>query len=353
MVYPSVALTVGHDDNVRATQGDATSATVTTLAPKLRAETKQGSSMYVLTYAGTYTRYSGSQEDNTNNHDLTATGAHTYSARSRLNWSLGYQDRVDPRADAVGASPEPDQWRGVNLSAAYSYGAQQAKGRIETDYGYSNKRYQTNLATTANSDVDTHRLGARYLWRIMPRTQLVAEVRLARADYRINKDNDNSDARLLGGLTWDATAKTSGSVKMGLQSKRFDAPGKANASGSTYEATVDWKPLSYSVLTLSANRAANDALSTGDYEQTRSLGASWTHQWSPALSSRLSLTEAATNYVNDPRRDDTLTTALGMTYSLGRKYSLGLDLTNTQRDSTLATSNYKRNTVLVSFNAAL
>lgn len=353
LLYPSVKLSVGSDDNVRATQDAPVSATVTTLAPTLRAEVQRGSSLYNLTYAGTYTRYSGYKEDNTNNHDLTAGGAHTYSARSRLNWSLGYQNRVDPRADAVVASAEPDQWRGLNLSALYSYGAKQAKGRIETDYRYSNKRYQNNLATTAGSDVDTHQVGARYFWRVMPRTQLVAEARLGSAAYRVNKANDNTDTRLLGGVTWEATAKTTGSVKVGYQSKRFDEPGKADASGATYEASVDWKPLTYSTVSVLANRAANDAVSTGDYEQSNSLGATWTHQWSPALSSRVSLTDASTDYVNSTRQDDTLTTGVGLSYSLGRRYSLGLDITRTERDSTVPSSNYKRNTVLVSLNAAL
>ena len=353
LLYPSVKLSVGRDDNVRATADAPLSATVTTLAPTLKAEAQRGSSLYNLTYAGTYTRYSGYSEDNTNNHDLTAGGAHTYSARSRLNWNLGYQNRVDPRADAAVASAEPDQWRGLNLSALYSYGAKQAKGRIETDYRYSNKRYQNNLATTAGSDVDTHQLGARYFWRVMPRTQLVAEARLGSAAYRVNKANDNTDTRLLGGVTWDATAKTTGSVKLGYQNKRFDEPGKADASGATYEASVNWKPLSYSSWTLTANRAANDALSAGDYEQSSSLGLSWAHQWSTAISSRVSVSDASTQYVNDTRQDDTLTTGVGLAYSLGRRYSLGLDVARTQRDSTLPSSNYKRNTVLLSLNAAL
>ena len=40
-------------------------------------------------------------------------------------------------------------------------------------------------------------------------------------------------------------------------------------------------------------------------------------------------------------------------YRLGRRYSLGLDVARTQRDSTVPSSNYKRNTVLLSLNATL
>ena len=353
LAYPSVKLSVGHDDNVRASQDAAISATVTTLAPTLKVEAQNRAGLYSLTYAGAYTRYSGSSDDNTNNHDLTATGVHAISARSRLSWSLAYQDRVDARGDAAVASSEPDQWRGQRLNALYTYGAKQAQGRIETEYTFSNKRYQNNLATTAGSDVDTHQLVGRYFWRVMPRTYLVGEARLAANDYRVNVANNNTDTRLLVGATWEATAKTTGSAKVGYQRKNFDGTARADSSGSTYEVAVEWKPLTYSSLTLAANRAVNDALGTGDFEKSNSLGLTWAHKWSTALSSRMSVNGAAVDFVNSTRQDDTLTTSVGLTYGLSRAYSLGLDLAHTKRDSTLPTSNYKRNTVMVSVNAAL
>jgi hypothetical protein len=353
LFYPSVKLSAGHDDNVRATQANAISSAVTTLAPNLKTEIKRSSGLYTLIYAGSYTRYSDASDDAADNHDLNAAGAHVFSARSRLNWNLGYQDRVDARADAVAASADPDHWRGNSLNALYSYGAKQAQGRLETEYTYNNKRYQNNLATTAGSDVDTHQVAGRYFWRVMPRTYLVAEARVAQAQYRVGTYNDNTDTRLLAGATWEATAKTTGSVKLGQQKKNFDLGSKADASGATYEASVEWKPLSYSVFTLVANRSVFDALSDGDYDRNTSLGLTWGHQWNAALSSRVSVRDASSDFVNSARQDDTLTTSLGVSYGLSRRYTLGLDVAHTQRDSTLAPNNYKRNTVLVSLNAAL
>ena len=353
LLYPSVKLSAGRDDNVRAVNEGAISSTATVLAPALKVEAKNPSGLYTLGYNGTYTRYSSLSSDNTNNHDFAGSGAHEFSARSRLNWSLGYQDRVDPRADAVVASAEPDQWRGQNLRALYSYGANQAKGRIETAFSASRKRYQNNLATTANSDVDTQQVEARYFWRVMPRTFLVAEARLGMADYRVGTANNNTDTRLLAGVTWQATAKTTGQVKVGRQQKDFDSAAKTDASGATYEMSVEWKPLSYSVFTVTAERSLQEALSVGDYNQSRSLGLAWSHQWNSLLTSRVGLNDARANFVNSARSDDTLTTSAGIVYSLGRRYALGLDLVHTQRDSTQSVNAYKRNSVLVSINAAL
>ncbi len=352
--YPSVKLSVGHDDNVRAVNIGATSSTVTVLAPALRLEAKNRSGAYALSYSGTYTNYNSLSSDNTTNHNLGATGAHEFSARSRLNWSAGFQDAADPRADAVVFSAEPDQWRGQNFSAMYSYGAPQAQGRIETGFSAGNKRYQNNPETTKNSDVDTQEVSGRFFWRVMPRTYLVTEVRLGKADYRVGTTNNNSDSRLLAGVTWEATAKTTGEFKLGRQQKRFDNASKPDTSGGTYEASVEWKPLTYSVFTLVANRSAADALVEGAaFIQNSSLGLTWAHQWSSAMSTRVGLSNAKADYVNLGRNDDTLTTSAGVSYNLGRRYVLGLDLVHTERDSTLRASAFKRSSVLVSINAAL
>lgn len=354
VAYPAVSLSYGYDDNVRASAAEPISSSVLTLAPSVRAELQRGgSSRYSLSYGGVYTRFSGARDDDTTQHRLGATGAHTFSARSRLSWSLGHQEGADARSEAVVESREPDQWRVNALGGVYSYGASGAKGRIETTYNFSRKRYQNNPETTAASEMDSHQLAGRYFWRVMPRTYLVAEARLGQTQYRVGTVNDNTDTRLLVGATWEATAKTTGSVKVGHQSKRFDEATKDDASGLTYEASVEWRPLTYSVVSLNASRAAFDALSDGDYDVNTSLGLSWSHQWNAALGSSLSVRSASSKFANSPRQEDALTTSLGMTYGLGRRYTLGLSLAQTQRDSTKAGNTYKRNTVLVNLNAAL
>lgn len=353
LLYPTVKLSVGRDDNVRAAPTGEISATTTKLAPALRLEAKQGNSLYGLSYNGVYTRYSGLSTDNTDDHVFGATGAHVFSVRSRLNWSLSHQEGFDERSEAQVASVEPDSWRSNNLNALYSYGAPGAQGRIEAGVNLNRKRYQNNLATTEAQDFDTQQLSGRYFWRVMPSTYLVAEVRTAQTDYRVGTANNNSDTRLLLGATWEATAKTTGSFRIGQQKKRFDLASKPGASSATYEASVTWSPLTYSIFTLTANRSVEDALSTGDYNQTRNLGLNWAHQWNAKLGSRVALTDAKANYVNSTRRDDTLTTSLGLTYSLSRRNTLGLDLVRTNRDSTLAANSFKRNTVLFSLSSAL
>jgi len=353
LLYPQVKLSLGHDDNVRSAASGALSANVTALAPAVKLEADSRTGTYTLNYAGVYTRYSGLSADNTENHDVSATGRHDFSARSRLNWGILFQDKYDPRADAAVQSAQPDRWQGNTLSALYGYGAKDAMGRIETEAALTRKRYQNNPLTTAISDLDSQQLAGRFFWRVMPRTYLVAEARAAVNDYRVGTTNNNTDTRLLAGVTWEATAATTGTIKLGQQKKDFDNRARADASKATYEASVEWKPLSYTAFTLLANRAAQDSVTDGDYNMANSLALTWSHQWNQSLSSRVGLSTARAKYVNSDRVDDTTSASLGVLYGLGRHYTLGLDLVRTERESTLAPYNFKRNTVLLSVSAAL
>jgi hypothetical protein len=47
---------------------------------------------------------------------------------------------------------------------------------------------------------------------------------------------DNTERRYYLGYTWDATAATTGVVKIGRMTKDFDAAGRAGYSGSSWEA---------------------------------------------------------------------------------------------------------------------
>lgn len=61
LLYPTVKLSAGRDDNVRAVNTGAISATVTVLAPALRVEAKNRSGIYNLSYNGAYGQTGGRQ----------------------------------------------------------------------------------------------------------------------------------------------------------------------------------------------------------------------------------------------------------------------------------------------------
>ena len=347
LFYPAVTVSAGKNDNVTGVATGKISSTVVSAKPRMVAETKRRADRYTLVYEGDFTRYNSSRTDNFNNHTLEAAGDHVLGTRSRLGWAVNYLDKADPRETN---SESLDTWRGLGARAVYRYGAQGAKGNLEAEYAYLNKRYDS--ATANAGDLDSNLVAGRYFWRVMPKTHLVAEARFGDNSYRVFKQNSNTDTRLLVGLTWDATAKTSGSVKVGQQKRNY--AGKSDFSGGTYEAQVQWAPLTHSTFTLTARRSAEDSTDAGvQFQKTDSLSLGWNHQWNGRLASRVSVSDSNRTDVGATRQDHTLGTGLGLSYKLGRNYGLNLDYGYTDNDSSAANSTYKRNTFMVSLQAQL
>jgi polysaccharide biosynthesis protein VpsM len=344
---PQVSLGLGHNDNVTGVSAGAISSTVWSLQPRLVAETERGGQRYSLLYAGNFTRYQSSSADNFNSHTLEAAGDHVLGVRSRMGWATNVVYNTDPRDST---SPTADDWRGLGARGVYRYGAEGAQGNLEAEYAYFNKRY--DQASAADGDLDSHLVAGRFFWRVMPKTHVVVEARLTDTNYRLGNANDNLDTRLLAGLTWQATAKTTGSVKVGHQKRNFQ--GKADFSGLTYEGSVQWSPVAHSTVTLSANRSAQDSTDAGvSFQKTNGVSLGWSHQWSSRVSTQANLSDNGRTDVGTGRQDNTLGVGFGVNYQIGRQYVLGFNLNHTDNKSSLSGSAYKRNTVLVQLQAQL
>ncbi len=68
--------------------------------------------------------------------------------------------------------------------ARTAMGQKVRKGRLEFDAFQNSKQYQNNRDSTRTADVDSRELGFRFLYRVMPKTQLVFDVRDTNFDYR-------------------------------------------------------------------------------------------------------------------------------------------------------------------------
>ena len=354
-VYPMALVGVGHNDNLAGTNLNPKGSTQFSLQPRVVAELKNKGDRYTLTYLGNFTRYASSAADNFNTHDITAAGDNYFSARSKLGWSVGYIAGSDPRGSSDrGLAAEPDRWTSPIARGVYVYGANGAQGRFEVEGTMQSKRYDNNRATTIGSDVDLNSLAGRFFYRVMPRTSLVFEARHTDANYKLATSlNDNVDQRLLVGVTWDATAKTSGTFKVGHLRKNFSSTARQDASGSTWEGSVRWSPLSYSVLDFTTGRTANDSTGIGEYVINTGSSVSWNHQWNGKLSSRVTLGTSKADFVGATRSDNTTNTGLGVFYVVGRNMRAGLELAQTRRNSNSDAFDYKRNTTFLSLEGSL
>ena len=351
MVYPSLEIKRGYDSNI--TQASSSqkkeSSNYWSLKPAIKADYTSRGDKYALSYSATIDRFDRSSADDVENQNLRFSADNTFTARNAISWGLGLTDAYEARGSTDLSTPtdlEPNHYRTKSANAMYRYGASGAQGRLEFDAGLSQKRYLNNRANLRTADFDDHNFGVRFFWRIMPKTSAIFEIKQAETDYLVRAPRSlNSTSRtFLAGLTWDATAKTTGTVKIGRTKRDYSDSARGDFSGSSWEANINWKPLTYSAVDLSTSRAVSDAAATSlaDYLTTTSYGIRWNHSWANHLSTKLGLTSLKTDYRGDSRRDKQITKSAGIFYGFRRWVSFGLELSHIDRDSNLALYDFDR-----------
>lgn len=353
-VYLSALAGLGHNSNVTGVNSGVIASNLYSLQPDVVAELKNRGDRYTLHYSGNYTHYFSSGDDDFKHHFLNAAGDNYFSSRSRLGWDVGYIDKTDPRGStSVASANTPNRWTAPTARAIYTYGAKEAQGRVEVEGNYISKKYQNNLASTAVLNNDQAGVSGRFFYRVMPRTSLIFELRQTHTSYANNPGFTNNDTRGLVGVTWDATAKTSGTFKIGSAQKKFSDSTIGKATGVTWEGSVRWSPLTYSTFDLITNRAVADSTGSGNYLLNTGNSIAWNHQWRSNLSSRATLGTLKTDFSGVGRIDNTDNAGIGVFYDVGRNWRAGAEWAYTKRKSNQAAFEYSRNTTFFSLQGTL
>lgn len=361
-VRPSVEVGYGYDDNVTNAEQGKKSSTTLSLSPAVSFEAEYGESRYTLDYSGQGRRYTDSRRDDVGSNTLSLNGDHTFTARADLGWTLNYGTGADARNsnDAARDTTTPNEWETKGLSGTFGYGANSAQGRLELDLGRSDKRYTNNRDVTRRLDSSADQLGARFFWRVGPKTRLLAEIQQADIEYDLSASGrDSTERRYYVGGTWEATAKTTGIVKIGRQTKEFErsADGRGDFSGLSWEAQMRWAPRTYSAFNILTSRATQDstAINRGvaDYTLDETYSVNWKHQWSGAIATRASWVRVDSDYKSSGREEAVTRLIFGVDYRFSRWLALGFDYSRDRRDSTQIGADYKKNLYMISANFAL
>jgi hypothetical protein len=354
-VYPDVIISYGNNDNLLGASNSELSTRFTSVATNLVAEVKNDGDRYTASYTGNYTRFDKSSADNFDHHAFAIAGDNTFTSRARLGWTAGYQASTDPRGSTDRTlSATPDKWHASSAAALFAYGAQGATGRFEVESFVQEKRYDNNRTVTAGGDLNLFNVAGRFLYRVAPKTSLLFELRNIKTDYQLSTStNTNTDRRLLVGATWEATAATTGVIKIGRLKKDFDSNARADYSGLSWEGSVRWTPLTYSAIDVNTSRAPSDSTGVGDYILNRSESLRWTHQWSSFTTTKVNLGHVDSDYHGIDLQQNTKNYGVGISYAVRRWLNLSAELATTRRTSNVSTQEYKRNVFSLSLEGTL
>ena len=344
-LYPSVGLSFGRDDNLFLTNSNAKSSNIYSIAPALKLQARGSASLFTIDASSKSARYDQSRADDYTDYRLAGTGEFVLSSRMGLRLGAEYNKGHDPRgSNDRGISAEPDQFRNTGVGGLFAFGGNDARGRFEAEASSFDKRYTNNRATTVASDRNTDSFAGRFFTRIAEKTSLLIEARAVKLDYKLSTSlQDGNERYYLAGVTWDATAATSGTVKIGQIRKNFDSNPSRNFSGTGWDVAVQWAPLSYSKFNFTTSKSFSESTGIGDFLLTKRYGATWTHEWNPRISTMASIGRANDDFVNGGRSDSTDSIGLKLNYKLQRWLTLGGEYSNADRDSNNSNLKYKKN----------
>ncbi|MEH6825765.1 MAG: outer membrane beta-barrel protein [Motiliproteus sp.] len=349
---------VRYDDNIFTDERDGESSLITEVTPGFRLLKEDGVNSTSLGYALNAGFYASSSDDNYFDSLFDATSHMEFSRRSQLDLKgevlLGHDDRgsefskTDPTAIA-----EPDRYRTITLAADYGYGAENAQGRFVLGAEYLNKNYTNHRDTSAGRDRDNMGVSGTFFYRLMPKTRALFELKYKDIDYDEADTLDSTNSSYRVGLTWETTAKTTGTVKVGLAQKDFDDPVRKDFDGFSWEASVQWAPQTYSVFDLTTSRSAEEGNGTGDFIDNETLSLGWTHAWNQRLSSRVSASLSIDDFNGDPQQDDLTSYAVKLDYLFHRNVSFSGGLNWNEMDSSATDQSYEQAVLFVGVETKL
>ena len=362
-ITPTLQTGLSSNDNFFSTPENEESRLIWTITPNIKAVIENGPDSYNLDLGTSSSLHNKDSVDNFTEINIGAgvhkefTSQHRLDVKGKADWL--YEPRGSGLTEGLGdAIDELVKYKQQNFTALYEYGALTSKAQVALNAGFYSKEYQNFRAVSQFRDLNKSLIGITgyYNTQAAMRTFLEVKQENYRYDFLaasgISRDSD--DVKVLLGVEWEATALTSGTFKLGYQNKDFTSSQRENFSGLSWDATVNWQPLSYSTIQVATSRSAKDPLVQGDYIEESSYGVNWTHGWSDYLTSL-----AAINYVDEQytgnigRQDKTKNARLGLNYVVSKFGMVSTYVDFIDKDSTQTTIKFDRVIVGVNFTFAL
>ena len=351
---PYVGVALSHDDNIFISDTNRKASNLYIVSPGFKLDARDPNKVLQAAYQAQVGRYTSSSDDNYVDQTAKAQLDMAMDPRNFFRLGMDYIRSHDPRGSTDRpTSTRPDRYRLSMPYATYAFGAPGAQGRMELYYSDATKRYLNNRDTTEASDRDRQEFGGVLYLRVAPRTYALAEAR--RTDYRYRLPNspfNSREDRYFGGVSWEATAQTTGTIKVGRLTKRFDSD-TPESKNTSWEAIIAWAPRTYSKFDFYATRTTTESTGLGDFLLSDIAGVAWNHSWTTYLYTTVDARYQKDRYRGADRTDETYALGLRAGYRFRRWLTLGAEYTYTQRDSNTNFFDYDRNIILLTATASM
>lgn len=347
-VEPKLKASFGYDDNITTAPNNEISANVYKLAPELNAKTEFGDHTKLnIDLASEKGVYGGQAFNNYYDYSFGTGIAFRISNKQSLELDYSFNRSHDPAGGATSSSlTNIDKYRINKGELLYRLGNSESIARVELALRGEGKRYKDVQA----KDYDTEQVDLTVYANVAPKTEVFVQAVGSEYDYITTNLQDNDDTRAYLGVQWQATAKTSGSVKIGKQEKEYTKQTPVLEQDETvWDASVTWEPKSYSAFTLSLSRDVDNGTSFNNTvagtldnsvdRTTTTLG--WEHSWSDDLKTVVGASLANEEYLGGTRNGieaDVASFNAGLEFQVERNFTVSMDFEYTDKSADPANS---------------
>ncbi len=348
-----LATGVGYDANVFRTEQSTSSDFFWNVRPAILLNGRAGKHNLGFGYEGDYRTYIEFDTEDFFDHrvfanaDLDLTRKVNVNLGGQVWW--GHDPRGSPGARIVNPD-DLDTWREHRVKAALVYGREITRAQIIPWVEFSGIRYLNNNQSVRDFDRQDYRVRGR--WRFTPRFYGLAEGGFARVNHLdSSNDLDRNETGVLVGFGWQATAKTSGEVLVGLLNRDFDDPARGSTQDLDWDARIHWSPKPYSKVTAFTRRTSREDASGGvGTFLANTFGVRWRHAFTQRLELDTNLEFTNSDY-DSPRSDNYWRWDIGVTHGLTRWLDIGASYQFLGRRSNIPGLDYKDHMFLVELSA--
>lgn len=363
-LIPTLVVTQKYDDNIFSQANNEESDSITQLKPSVQWLQEKDTTSIALTYAGDYGFYWDSDDDNYDDHTLSVDALFSPTDIARFDFGASYAKLHDNRGEGSSEGlnaltrPDPDEYDISNIDLEADFGREQSMLGFWVKASRSDIEYQNNRNETVFRDRDESYLAARVYGKISGgKTRFFFEV--SQEDFSYDETPllggtlDSEEEGYAVGVEWEATAKTTGAIRIGEVEKEFDSVARGKDDVNVWDFDITWAPRTYSIVMFSASQAPQETNGTGTFIDARDYSVTWMHSWSDILSSTVSYMQGEDNYGNSTRNDDRDSFSVGVNYDWRRWMTIGASYSYTDRDSNDDAFDYEKNVFLINLNMSL
>ena len=357
LIYPILDIEQQFDTNISKSENNPVSSFKTLVSPAVSILSGNTQKYYGAQYKLEHGTFWNSSTDTYTDHFVDIFSHYELSRRERLDVSLNYSRSHDQRgstftgilARLIGFN-DPDRWHQLSAAVSVGYGHEEARMKLAANGSYFTKRYDNNRLFTASQDVSGNTVAGTLYYRVQSRLYFLLDANYNQLDYTLPASLlDSRELTFSAGVTWESTAKTTGTIKLGWR-RRVDLSNQV-ASGLSWDAMLTWQPRSYSTVELNSFYGISETLgAAGSFVQTLKNQVSWSHMWAARFGHAVNVAAGRDKYIGTTRVDYLADVSMELIYNFNHWLEVSGGYGYAARSSNELFSSYKQQIFSIAFH---